>query len=311
MLIPFGDDVERTKVPMCVISLIIVNVLVAAYELRLVQDAATDPNALKDFFLMFGLVPNAVPGGSFVGLFSYMFLHGGFMHLFGNMLVLWAFGPTLEEFLGAGRFLLVYLVTGLTAAALHLAFSWGSDIPLVGASGAIAGVIGMYGIAVGPDTRIKTWLFFFFRGFVIKVPTVVYAVFWLYTQWSGFMSSDSDRHVGGVAFACHVGGFFGGMLLYPFVKNQNRRLVDHGFGEKRIHDVCEDARTDAEVQLAAARSPILQKCSDCGCELSDQHEIAPDLYRCPTIGCARLNMKASALPPGPRNRFSTAMADLS
>ncbi len=125
------------------------------------------------------------------------------------------------------------------------------------------------------------------------------------------MSSSSDRHAGGVAFACHVGGFLGGMLLYPFVKNQNRRLVDHGFGEKRIHDVCEDARTDAEVQLAAARVPILQKCSDCGCELLDQHEIAPDLYRCPTIGCARLNLKAAALPPGPRNRFSTAMADLS
>lgn len=119
-------------------------------------------------------------------------------------------------------------------------------------------MIGMYGIAVGPDTKIKTWLFFFFRGFVIKVPTVVYAVFWLYTQWSGFMSSSSDRHAGGVAFACHISSFFGGMLLYPFVKNQNRRLVDHGFGEKRIHDVCEDARTDAEVQLAAARVPFFR-----------------------------------------------------
>ena len=93
MFIPFGDDVERTKIPKGVISLIIINVLVAAYEFRLAQDYGTHPEYFDDFLMTFGLVPKDVPTGSMTGLFTYMFLHGGLMHLFGNMLVLWREKP--------------------------------------------------------------------------------------------------------------------------------------------------------------------------------------------------------------------------
>ena len=304
MLIPFGDDVERTRIPKGVISLIIINVLVAAYEFRLAQDYGTHPGYFRDFMMTFGLVPKDVVTGSVMGMFTYMFLHGGLMHLFGNMLVLWAFGPTLEEFLGTTRFLIMYAVTGVCAGALHLACSLGAEIPLVGASGAIAGVIGVYGIAVGPDTRIKTLFFFFFKTFVIKVPTVLYAMFWMYSQWSGFLSSSSDNNEGGVAFGCHIGGFFGGMLLYPLFRNNTRKLVDHGFGEKRIHDQAEEASAGIEALAAATTVALVQKCSDCGSELADSHQIAPDLYRCPKSGCGRLNISASALPVLPRNKFA-------
>jgi membrane associated rhomboid family serine protease len=304
MLIPFGDDVERTKVPKGVISLIIINLLVAAYEFRLAQDFRTHPEYFEDFIMTFGLVPKDVPSGSVMGMFTYMFLHGGLMHLFGNMLVLWAFGPTLEEFLGTTRFVIMYAVTGVCAGALHFALSLGAEIPLVGASGAIAGVIGVYGIAVGPDTRIKTLLFIFFKSFVIKVPTVAYAMFWMYSQWSGFLSTSSNSNEGGVAFGCHIGGFFGGMLLYPFIKTNTRRLVDHGFGEKRIHDELEEAQAELDAQIAATAAVQLQKCSDCGSELAETHEIAPNLYRCPNKTCGRLNINASALPAPPRNRYA-------
>jgi len=306
MLIPFGDDVERTKIPKGVISLIIINVLVAAYEFRLAQDFATHPRYFGDFMMTFGLVPKDVVTGSVMGMFTYMFLHGGLMHLFGNMLVLWAFGPTLEEFLGTTRFLIMYAVTGVCAGALHLACSLGAEIPLVGASGAIAGVIGVYGIAVGPDTRIKTLLFVFFKSFVIKIPTVLYAMFWLYSQWSGFLSSSSDNNEGGVAFGCHIGGFFAGMLLYPFIRINTRKLVDHGFGEKRIHDRLEETLTGIDAHAATTAVARMQKCTDCGSELADSHLIAPDLYRCPKSGCGRLNISVSALPVLPRNKFAVS-----
>lgn len=304
MLIPFGDDVERTKIPKGVISLIIINLLVAAYEFRLVQEYGTHPEYLDDFMMTFGLVPKDIPTGSAIGLFTYMFLHGGLMHLFGNMLVLWAFGPTLEEFLGTTRFLIMYAITGVCAGALHLACSLGDEIPLVGASGAIAGVIGVYGIAVGPDTQIKTLLFIFVKAIVIRVPTVLYAIFWLYSQWSGFLSTSSEDGEGGVAFGCHIGGFFGGMLLYPFIKTNTRKLVDHGFGQKRIHDELEETQAETEPQVAASGVAFAQNCSDCGGELLDSHQIAPDLYRCPNSDCRRLNLSASALPVLPRNKFA-------
>lgn len=304
MLIPFGDDVERTKVLKGVISLIVVNVIVAAYQLRLVQDFGKHPEYLMDFMMGFGLVPTELASGSVVGVVTYMFLHGGFMHLFGNMLVLWAFGPTLEEFLGTKRFLIMYFVTGICAGLTHAALSWGAEIPLVGASGAIAGVIGVYGISVGPDTRIKTWLYIFFKAFVIRIPTVVYAMFWMFSQWSGFMSTSSDSNSGGVAFGCHIGGFFSGMLLYPFIKTKTRRLVDHGFGVKQIHDDEEEMRAELELLESAKVAAVTQKCSDCCSELLEEHVIAPDLYRCPKSSCGRLNLKASALPPLPRNKFA-------
>jgi len=304
MLIPFGDDVERTKVPKGVISLIILNVLVAAYEFRLVQEYGTHPEYFDDFMMTFGLVPKDIPTGSLIGMFTYMFLHADLMHLFGNMLVLWAFGPTLEEFLGTTRFLIMYAVTGLFAGALHLACSLGAEIPLVGASGAIAGVIGVYGIAVGPDTKIKTFVLFFCKGMVIRVPTVMYAMFWMYSQWSGFLSTSSDKNDGGVAFGCHIGGFFSGMLLYPFIRIHTRKLVDHGFGEKRIHDQLEEALAKIEPRVTATPATFVQKCSDCGSELLESHQIVPDLYRCPKSGCGRLNLDASALPVLPQNRFA-------
>jgi len=211
------------------------------------------------------------------------------MHLFGNMVVLWAFGPTLEEFPGTKRFLLMYFVTGIAAGLTHAALSWGAEIPLVGASGAIAGVIGVYGISVGPDTRIKTWVFLFFKSMVIRVPTVVYAMFWMYPQWSGFMSTSSNSNSGGVAFGCHIGGFFGGMLLYPFIKTNTRRLVDHGFGIKQIHDDEEEMQTELAILETAKVTAITQKCSDCHSELLDEHVIALDLYRCPQCSSTRFH----------------------
>lgn len=240
MLIPFGDDVERTRIPKGVISLIIINVLVAAWEFRLVQDYEAHPECFDDFMMTFGLVPKDVAAGSVIGWFTYMFLHGGLMHLFGNMLVLWAFGPTLEEFLGTTRFLFMY------------------------------------------------------------------AMFWMYSQWSGFLSTSSDANEGGVAFGCHIGGFFGGMLLYPFFKTTSRRLVDHGFGEKRIEDELEAAHAKIDPRIAATGVALVQKCSDCGSDLLDSHQIAPDLYRCPKSGCGRLNLSASVLQVLPQNRLAVS-----
>ena len=306
MFLPYGDDVQRQRVPVCVLVIIALNVIVAAWEVRLAQNFKTKPDEIIGFFELFGLVPKDAQSGSVMGVFTYMFLHGGLVHLLGNMLVLWAFGPTLEELLGRARFAIIYVATSISAGLTHVLFNLHSEAPLIGASGAIAGLIGVYGIAVGPDTKIRT-LMFFFGVRKVSIPTVVYALFWLLSQWLGFMGSTSPGSEDNVAYACHVGGFFGGMLLYPLIKVHGRRLIDRGFGEKCIEDA--DAVEQRRIQRAETpvpdRPPEVFSCTYCATALEPSHEIAPSLFRCPKPGCGHMNMSPSALPQIPLSRHRT------
>jgi membrane associated rhomboid family serine protease len=151
-----------------------------------------------------------------------MFLHGGWAHIIGNMWSLWIFGDNVEDRMGPVRFALFYLICGLIAGCVHWFTNTNSVVPAVGASGAIAGVLGAY-FVMFPRARIIVLVPIFFYPLFIEIAAVVYLLFWALTQlYSGAMALTGPSHVAGVAWWAHVGGFAAGVLLHPFFARPRR-----------------------------------------------------------------------------------------
>jgi membrane associated rhomboid family serine protease len=188
-------------------SLIAVNTIIFLYQVTL------SPNELNHLVSQWGIVPDRI-GQNLPSLFTSMFLHGGWMHLIGNMLYLWVFGRNIEDLIGSGRFLALYLLCGLVAAVVHVIFNPYSRMPTIGASGAIAGVMGAYLIKF-PRARIVTLVPIFFFFTTVELPAAILLVFWFAIQFfSGFGSlGENDYSGGGTAWFAHIGGFVAGMLL--------------------------------------------------------------------------------------------------
>ena len=211
-MFPIGDDnSSRRTVPFVTYILIVLNVL-----FFLVMLSGGD-----DFIMKWAFVPSrflANPGADFLTLFTSMFIHGGWLHLGGNMLYLWIFGDNVEDRFGHIKFLIFYIVCGLAATAAQLVFSLDSNIPNLGASGAIAGVLGAY-ILLFPKARVSV-----LQGQrVIPVPALMVIGLWFVLQlFSGIGSIADTADTGGVAFMAHIGGFVAGFLL-TFVLRGNQR----------------------------------------------------------------------------------------
>ncbi|MEJ2219161.1 MAG: rhomboid family intramembrane serine protease, partial [Gemmatimonadota bacterium] len=155
---------------------------------------------------------------------THMFLHAGWLHIIFNMWFLWIFGDNVEDRMGRARFLAFYLLCGLVAATTQMLVTPGSTIPSVGASGAIAGVMGAY-LFLFPKARVIVLLPIFFFPFFFELPAIVYLIFWFGLQlFSGTLALARPEHVGGIAFWAHVGGFTAGVVLYRlFLVRQKRR----------------------------------------------------------------------------------------
>ena len=214
-MFPVGDD-QVAGGPPKVITVALVALNVLAFLLELGQGSE---GALQSFIQAWGVVPReyttghdiapTIPLPFWTTLLTSMFLHGGWMHLGGNMLYLWIFGDNLEKVMGHARFLIFYLVCGIAAAITHIVFSGGSAVPTVGASGAISGILGGY-LILFPKNRVRVLT----RGGIMSVPALVVLGFWIVIQLvSGFGSVATTAETGGVAYLAHVGGFFAGMLL--------------------------------------------------------------------------------------------------
>ena len=216
-MIPIGDDPEpRRSFPLVTLTLIAINIAAFIFEL-----GVPNPNAL---FLSAGVVPRefalgrdippAAPLGSYyTTLITSMFLHGGWLHLGSNMLFLWIFGDNVEDRLGHLRYLLFYFLCGLAASAAQIVFNWGSSTPSVGASGAIAGVLGGY-VVLFPSARVRTLLFIGPFITMARIPALIMIGFWFVTQLlSGVMALGVSEQTSGVAFWAHVGGFIVGLPL--------------------------------------------------------------------------------------------------
>lgn len=210
-MIPFKDDNPTHTFPFVTIGLIVANVLAFMWEL------ATPMEGERIAFL-YGAIPHNIitfestqPVSPLVSVFTAMFLHGGFLHVAGNMLYLWIFGDNIEDALGPVRFLMFYLFSGVAAAYGYALTDAQSVIPMIGASGAISGVLGAY-ILLFPRTRVYTLLFFGFFWQVVRIPAVIIIGFWIVLQViSGLLNAGSLQH-GGVAWFAHVGGFLAGLL---------------------------------------------------------------------------------------------------
>jgi membrane associated rhomboid family serine protease len=202
-MLPIGDDDSaRRTAPLVTYGLIALNVLFFFVEL-----SGGDAFIAKWAFVPSRFVAN--PAGDFLTLFTSMFMHAGWLHLGGNMLYLWIFGDNVEDRFGHTKFAIFYLVCGLVATFTQLAFTLGSDVPNLGASGAIAGVLGSY-ILLFPQESVKV-----LEGQqVIQVPALIVIGFWIVLQFfNGIGSIATAAQTGGVAFMAHVGGFVAGFVL--------------------------------------------------------------------------------------------------
>lgn len=210
MFIPFHDENKTKHFPLFTIGLIGANIFVFFWEFSY-------PGHIDSLFTNYGLVPyNFVhaPVQTYPNVFSAMFLHAGVIHLGSNMLFLWIFGNNIEDVLGKIRFITFYLLCGVIAAMCHVFMDTGSKVPMVGASGAISGVLGAY-LMLFPKTRVKTLLFLGILITIVRIPAAVLLIFWLGIQVYSNMASSNIG--GGVAWMAHIGGFVAGMILIlPF-----------------------------------------------------------------------------------------------
>jgi membrane associated rhomboid family serine protease len=217
-VIPLRDVIPSRTTPIVTIALIVVNALVFLYQFTL-------GDAGNDFILYFGLIPAAF---SWVAVITSMFLHGGVLHFGANMLYLWIFGDNVEDRMGHGRFLTFYLLCGVAAALAQTAMNPDSIIPMVGASGAIAGVMGAY-LVLYPRSRIVTLVPIFLFIQLIEVPAVFFLGFWFLLQFLsgvGSVASAADAQTGGVAFWAHVAGFVAGVSGVLVFRRPERQRVE-------------------------------------------------------------------------------------
>lgn len=220
-MIPLRDNVPSRRYPIVTIVLIALNFLAFLYEVSL-----TEPQQVRLFYAC-GMVPirllhpEVVPGlPFFLTLFTSLFLHGGLLHLLGNMLFLWIFGDNVEDRLGHFPFLLFYLGGGVVANIVQFLISPLSKMPVIGASGAIAAVMGAY-FVLFPFARISSVVFIFLFFTIMEIPAVLYLFFWFFWQvLEGLFILPFAGDVGGVAFWAHIGGFVFGYLIA-------RHLVPH------------------------------------------------------------------------------------
>ena len=224
-MFPIGDEQVRGGPPAFVtFGLIALNVLAFFVELSQPSEAA-----LQSFIQAWGVVPReysavrdlppTIPLPFWSTLLTSMFLHGGWMHLGGNMLYLWIFGDNLEKVMGAVRFAIFYLVCGLAASFAHIIFGPGSTVPAVGASGAISGVLGGY-LVLFPRNQVRVLT----RGGIAHVPAIVVLGFWIVIQLLngvGSMATTSETG-GGVAYMAHIGGFAAGVVLVKLMASRER-----------------------------------------------------------------------------------------
>jgi membrane associated rhomboid family serine protease len=212
-LIPLRDIVPSRTTPVITIALIVLNVLVFLFELSLGR-------AVEAFTFYFGLVPADF---AWLNVFTSMFIHGGFLHIAGNMLYLWIFGDNVEDRMGHGRFLVFYLLCGVAAALAQTVTAPNSTVPMVGASGAIAGVMGAY-FVLFPSSRILVLVFLIFFVDVVEIPALFYLGFWFLLQIVGGAGRVGDA--GGVAFWAHAGGFITGIVGVLVFRRRERQRVD-------------------------------------------------------------------------------------
>jgi membrane associated rhomboid family serine protease len=235
-VIPLHDDNPANITPVVTVTVIVLCALVFLLQMTL------PVTAQRAVVYSFGMVPAVlfdlkqlppelavVPAE--VTIFTSMFMHGGWMHIIGNMLYLWIFGNNVEDAMGHGRFVLFYLLCGIAAVFAQALPNVGSEVPMIGASGAISGVLGAY-LLLYPHARVLVAIPFGFYIHTVRLPAGWVLGFWIVLQLLNSLVSGGQT--GGVAWGAHIGGFVAGMLLIPLFKRKGVRLFAPARGGRRL-----------------------------------------------------------------------------
>ena len=212
MLFPYKDDNPRILIPYVTYGIIAINILVFVIQFNL---GISNQMAEENFIYSFGFIP---ANFSFITIFTSMFLHGGFSHIMGNMWFLWVFGDNVEGVLGHAKYALFYILCGVAATISQLLINPASTIPMVGASGAIAGVLGMYMIRF-PKANVHVFAFIIIFFTTFRIPALFVLGFWFFIQLTNGLGSLGFNTTGGVAWFAHIGGFIAGIMLNQAFKH--------------------------------------------------------------------------------------------
>lgn len=219
-MFPLYDTARSRIFPLINLTLIVANILAFLYELQMGSDA------LNNFIFNWGLIPAHLisdPTGSWKTIYTSMFLHGGWFHILSNMWVLFIFGDNIEARMGKMKYLVFYLLSGTAAGLLQTYILPSSQVPMIGASGAIAGVLGAY-LVLFPRSRVASLVPIFFIFTIIEIPAVIFLIFWFLTQiYSGWFSLQGSGG-SGIAWWAHVGGFIFGLTMSFFFAGRRRKI---------------------------------------------------------------------------------------
>ena len=223
-MIPLRDNIPSSRTPIVTIGIILANVVVFLNQLTL------SPRAATQFVYLYGVIPTEISSGDllvphpvplYATVLTSMFVHGGLFHIAGNMLYLWIFGDNVEDRMGRFRFLGFYLLSGVAAAAAQILSNPDSNIPMVGASGAISGVLGAY-LLLFPHARVVTLIIFGWFIRLVEIPALIVLGFWIVVQVLNGLLTLSVQ-VGGVAWFAHLGGFVAGLIMAIPLKRRSAR----------------------------------------------------------------------------------------
>ena len=229
-MIPLKDMTPRRSFPIVTILLIAANIAVFVYQLSL------PPKDMEALINTYALIPwnmhLALEGRhftifqAFLPLVTCMFLHGGFLHIIGNMLFLWIFGGNVEDRLGSFTYLIFYFICGIGSGLSQAIFSWGSHVPSLGASGAISGVLGAY-LIFFPASRILTLVPLFIIFFLARIPAWIFIGLWFVVQFLSGISPTASAKGGGVAWWAHIGGFLLGVIFALILRPSQKRTSSY------------------------------------------------------------------------------------
>lgn len=308
MLLPVGDNLERPNFPVATVFLIFVNiaafVVTSKMELTGVNLVDTgDPaqvekvQEVKDFYNTWGCVPSLLKDGQVTGLLTHMFLHADIFHLVGNLIILWVFGQSLETALGGLAFIVMYVFWGAVACVTHCAMDFSNGFFLIGASGAIAGVMGGYMTLFGFSAKIKMFMLLAVLPVTFFVPAGLFGFLWIMQQMY-HASIDVEGALSGVAWMAHVGGFMIGMATIWVFRNQTDQVVmtegDRSyFGKRSETEVAKSPdwgeSPQPELEAEAGETGFQPRpCEYCGMEVTENDLIGERLIRCPGPACAQL-----------------------
>jgi membrane associated rhomboid family serine protease len=222
-MFPLYDTVRSRSFPFVNLTLILANALAFLYELRM------DPATLEEFIFAWGLIPARFISDSsnaWTTIFSSMFLHGGWFHIINNMWVLFIFGDNVEARMGKIRYLVFYLLSGVAAGLLQIYVLPSSLVPMIGASGAVAGVLGAY-LILFPHSRIASLVPILFIFTIVEIPAILFLVFWFVSQlYSGWFALQGGGE-SGIAWWAHIGGFVFGLIMVFLFRRRTPYHIDY------------------------------------------------------------------------------------